>query len=52
MQIANTNNIVKGKKIIEEIKETVCNWQKYANKAKVCSELKSSITKNLVALKF
>ena len=52
MQIANTNNIVKGKKIIEEIKETVCYWQKYADKANVSSELKNSITKNLVALKF
>jgi len=52
MQIANTNNIVKGKKIIGEIKETVCDWQKYADKAQVPSELKSSITKNLVALKF
>lgn len=52
VQIANTNNIVKGKKIIEEIKETVCNWQEYADNANVSSELKSSITNNLVALKF
>ncbi len=52
MQIANTNNIVKGRKIIKEIKETVCNWQKYADKAEVSSELKDTITKTLVALKF
>ncbi len=52
MTIANANNIKKGEKIIKEIKETVCNWSEYANKAKVSSELKGFITKTLVALKF
>jgi len=52
MTIANTNNIKKGEKIIEEIKETVCKWPKYADKVKVPSELKGSITKTLVALEF
>ncbi|MBW8048835.1 MAG: type II toxin-antitoxin system HipA family toxin [Cytophagales bacterium] len=52
MTIANANNIKKGKKIIEEIKETVCNWPKYADRVKVSTGLKESITKTLVALKF
>jgi serine/threonine-protein kinase HipA len=52
MAIANTNNIKKGEEIIQEIKGTVCNWSKYADKVKVSSELKDSITKTLVALYF
>ena len=52
MTIANTNNIKKGAKIIKEIRETVCNWAQYADKVRVSSELKGSITKTLVALKF
>ncbi|PCJ83764.1 MAG: toxin HipA [Flavobacteriales bacterium] len=52
MTIANAINIKKGDKIIEEIKETVCNWPKYADEVKVSSELTDSITKTLVALKF
>lgn len=52
MTIASTNNIKKGEGIIEEIKETVCNWSKYADQVKVSAELKGSITKTLVALKF
>lgn len=52
MTIAYTNNIKKGEKTIKEIKETVCNWPKYANKVKVSPKLKDSITKTLVALDF
>jgi len=52
MTIASANNIKKGEKIIEEIKDTVCNWSKYADKVKVSSELKYSISKTLVAFKF
>jgi serine/threonine-protein kinase HipA len=52
MTVAGTNNIKKGEKIIKEIKEIVCNWSQYAEKVKVPSELKKSITKTLVALEF
>lgn len=52
MTIANANNIKKGERIIEEIKETVCNWPKYADRVKVSEGLKESITKTLVAFKF
>ncbi len=52
MAVAGTNNIKKGEKIIKEIKEIVCNWSQYAEKVKVASELKNSITKTLVALEF
>lgn len=52
MTIANANNIKKGERIIEEIKETVCNWPKYANRVEVSESLKESITKTLVAFKF
>ena len=52
MTIANANNIKKGERTIEEVKETVCNWPKYADKVMVSSELTDSITKTLVALSF
>lgn len=52
MKIADTNNIKKGEKIIEEIKKIVCDWEQYASKVKVSSDLTNSITKTLVALKF
>jgi len=52
MTIAHANNIKKGEKIIEEIKEIVCKWPKYANKVKVSTFLKDTITKTLVAIKF
>lgn len=52
MTIANTNSINKGEKIIDDIKETVCNWPKYAEKVKVSSDLTGLITKTLVALEF
>jgi len=52
MTIANANNIKKGEKIIEEIKDTVCNWPEYADKVKVSLELKEHIAKTLVAPDF
>ena len=52
MTIAKTNNIKLGQNIIEEVKDIVCNWPRYAYKAKVSTYLKGAITKNLVALKF
>ncbi len=52
IHLAITNNIKKGKLIIEEIKETVSNWEQYATKAEVSSELTNTITNNLVALNF
>ena len=52
MTIAKTNNIKLGQNIIEEVKDIVCNWSKYADKAKVSTDLKKSITKTLVALEF
>jgi len=52
MTIAIANNIKKGEKIIEEIKDTVCNWPEYADKVKVSSELKEHIAKTLVAPDF
>jgi len=50
--IAAANSIKKGTEIIEEIKETVSNWSKYADKVEVNSKLKDSIAKTLVALNF
>lgn len=52
MTIARANSIKKGERIIEEIKTIVCEWSKYANKAKVTAELTNAITQNLVALNF
>ncbi len=52
MKIAGANNIKKGLKIIEETKEVVSNWSKYAGKVNVSSELTDSIAKTLVALRF
>jgi serine/threonine-protein kinase HipA len=52
MTIANANNIKRGEKIIEEIRDTVCNWPEYANKVKVSPELNGYITKTLIATNF
>ncbi len=52
MALANANNIRKGAKIVEEIKETVCNWRDYANEASVSNELSGFINKHLTALRF
>lgn len=52
MSIAEINNIKKGYEIIEEIKEIICDWSKYADEVEVSSKLKKIIGENLVALKF
>jgi serine/threonine-protein kinase HipA len=52
MTIARSNNIKKADKIIEEIKEVVSNWTKYASKVKVSTELTDTITNSLAALQF
>ncbi|MCD4792146.1 MAG: type II toxin-antitoxin system HipA family toxin [Bacteroidales bacterium] len=51
MTIADANNIKKGKKIIQEIKNIVSKWQEYAEEVKVQQDLRDSITKTLIALK-
>ncbi len=50
--IAKANNIKRGERIIEAIKSIVCQWPDYAKQTGVSEELKNSITKTLVALKF
>lgn len=52
MTVADANGVGKGEKIINEIKETVGNWQYYAQKAGVQDQLKKSITETLAVLKF
>lgn len=52
MTIAKANSIKKGKNIIEEIKDVVSNWEQYAKRVKVSSNLTQTIIKNLVALRF
>lgn len=51
MSIADTNSIKKGDKIIQEIKEVISNWEKYAKLVDVRKDLMYSIKKTLVALK-
>lgn len=52
LTISDSNNIKKGEKIIDEIKEVVCDWPHYADQVNVSPELKDTITRNLIALKF
>lgn len=52
IKIAVTNSIKRAEKIIEQIKETVCNWSHYAKKVKVSSKLSESIIKTLIAIDF
>ncbi len=52
MAIATANNIKNGEKIIDEIKRIVSDWEYFANKVKVSSELTSSITKTLQVFEF
>jgi len=47
MTIAHDNNIKKGKKIIEEINDTVHSWGAYAIKANLRTDLQKRIQKNL-----
>jgi len=52
MTVADANGVGKSDKIINEIKETVGNWQYYAQKAGVPDQLKKSITEALAVFKF
>jgi len=52
MTVADANGVGKGEKIINEIKETVGNWQYYAQKAGVPDQLKKSIAETLAVFKF
>jgi serine/threonine-protein kinase HipA len=52
MTVADANGVGKGEKIINEIKETVGNWQYYAQKAGVPDQLKKSINETLAVFKF
>lgn len=47
MTIAKDNNIKKGENIITDINGVVKSWKRYANKAKVISDLKDRIYNNL-----
>ncbi len=47
LSIAKANSIKKPNEAIDEIKNTVCNWQKYARKAGVNKNLTNIITQNL-----
>ncbi len=47
MTIARDNNIKKGERIIEEINSIVKSWNKYAEQAKVRTDLKENIYRNL-----
>jgi serine/threonine-protein kinase HipA len=51
MTIAKANNIKKGEQIIEDVKAIVCEWNHYAEKASVRSDLQMAIKTNLVAFK-
>ncbi len=51
MTVADANGVGKGEKIINEIKETVGNWQYYAQKAGVPDQLKKSIAETLAVFK-
>lgn len=52
MTIACNNNIKKGEKIIEEIKEVVGHWEEYAGRAGVSFQLKDFIMETLAVVKF
>jgi len=52
MAIATANNIKKGEETIEEIREIVCDWEHYAKRVKVSSQLTGSITNTLAAFRF
>ena len=52
MTIAEANSVKKAEKIIEEIKEVVCNWDFYANQQKVTPDLREIINENLACFRF
>lgn len=51
MTIAKANNIKKGNEIIDEINQTVCNWEHFANKALLDENKFNHIQSNLHTLK-
>jgi serine/threonine-protein kinase HipA len=51
MTIAKANNIKKGIEIIDEINQTVCKWEFFANKAKVDEKHLKDIQSNLHTIK-
>lgn len=50
--IAQSNNIRNTEKIVDEIREVVCDWDHYADKAEVSSDLKREIKNNIKAFSF
>jgi len=52
MEVAVANNIKKGERIIDEIREIVCNWEQYAHTTHVSASLTDSIKRTLTAFKF
>jgi serine/threonine-protein kinase HipA len=52
MEVAMANNIKKGERIIDEIKEIVSHWDQYAQRARVAFKLTGSIKRTLAAFKF
>ena len=51
MTIAKANNIKKAEQLIDEIKAVVCQWESYAERAKIRHDLTQLIKSNLNALK-
>lgn len=52
LTIAEANSIKKGKIIIDEIKDVVCGWDRYARETDVASDLTKFISQNLAAPSF
>jgi len=52
MKIASLNNINAGRSIINEIRDVVCSWEKYAKEVEVSTKLRTSISKTLAAKDF
>ena len=52
MKVAVANNIKKGERVIEEIRDIVCNWEQYARTAHVSSPLTDSIKRTLASYYF
>ncbi len=52
LKIAKDNGIKKGKHIIDQIKNVVCDWEKYARISNVNIELMEGISKTLIAPNF
>lgn len=52
MSVADANNIRRGERIIDEIKEIVCDWEQYAKRVHVPSRLSRSISGTLEAYSF